>query len=293
MPGCIPPFKLKVKCHSWQKSAWKDRGILIEWCNNCVITNLLNQTVFCYGRWDSVTLWGSTVFLLHEVNILSHTRPQKGQESICNWHCRRAGRFFKTAHMSNMWPRLNFSWYSVTLIYSKCAHSTLTLNLLPPLSRCLSNGLLLFWEAVPRSVPDLLYSRLLGLLAPRAAVSGDLGHARSVTFVFVFSLLRLHNKLNHPLWKHEIHEEGAHKGGDVLTEQHSALSRDTHLSCAAFLPIFPNWRIYFCVFSTDISFVSVLQGAAQPVLWSWIDGVTGYTRVTSVTRASWWFGEEK
>lgn len=113
---------------------------------------------------NSVTLWGFTCRL----NILPHTRAPKGQESICNWHCRRAEQFLKAYSHQNMWPRSHFFWESVSLTYNQRRRSMLATS---P-SRCLVNGLILFWEAVTSPEVDLRCSRLLRLLAHKAVVTG-------------------------------------------------------------------------------------------------------------------------
>lgn len=117
-----------------------------------------------------------------------------------------------------MWPRSHFFWDLVSLTHSQHRRWMLTSSFL---SRCLSNGLLLFWEAVTRSVLDRPLSRLLGLLATKAAVTGtSMVHDPWLCFLlFCFGFFwcettcELHNNLIHPHWKHEIHKQGAHKGG--------------------------------------------------------------------------------
>ncbi len=54
---------------------------------------------------------------------------------------------------------------------------------------------------------------------------------------------QLHNNLTHPLWKHESHKEGAHKGGDVLVGQHSA-SLESEVKHKFSLCFCPKWKKY-------------------------------------------------
>lgn len=157
------------------------------------------------GSWNSMTLWGWTIFLLRRANVFPHTRAPKGQESICNWHCRGVEQcFLKHAHAKHV-TKVTF------LLRHSISYTQHTASADPP-SQCLSNGLLLFWEAVTRSVLDLPCSRLLWLLASKAAVLGDLGQGPwPLGFIF-YSLFwcqatcELHNNLTQPLWKHGSHK---------------------------------------------------------------------------------------
>lgn len=147
-----------------------------------------------------------------------------------------------------MWPRSHFFWDLVSLTHSQHRRWMLTSSFL---SRCLSNGLLLFWEAVTRSVLDRPRSRLLGLLATKAAVTGtSMVHDPWLCFLlFCFGVFwcettcELHNNLIHPHWKHEIHKQGAHKGGLTAFYTYSA----------SFLPISPNWKRYVRIFTVVVS----------------------------------------
>lgn len=85
----------------------------------------------------------------------------------------------------------------------------------------------------------------LKLQSPGQAWSMTLGFAFFcfVLFFWCETTCELHNNLIHPHWKHEIHKQGAHKGGLTAFYTYSA----------SFLPISPNWKRYVCIFTVVVS----------------------------------------
>lgn len=131
-------------------------------------------------------------------------QSSKGRDSNRNRHSRRVKPFFK----SNMWPGSHFFWDLVSLTHIQHRCWILPTPPSSSLSRCLSNGLLLFWEAVTRSASRRSCSRVLWRSTTRLTVSGTsvvhdprvCSEFHSLFFCFETSS-KLHNILIHPLWR--------------------------------------------------------------------------------------------
>lgn len=134
-------------------------SIAVEWCNTCEVTNLISA----YFVIPAHVSWYSGM-----VKVSPHLRAPKDRDSNWNRHRRRVNAVSK-ACASQTCDRGHISsetWYLWPTSSADAGYNP------APLSRCLLHGLLLFWEALTRSVFRRHFSRLLWLSTTRPTVLG-------------------------------------------------------------------------------------------------------------------------